>query len=113
MKIFFEVLIALLLCIVIFALIYTIKKMLLTPVHPGAGEKIFFIVAASGDAPDLQHTLSGLRLLADESGGGAQMVVADTGLTSDARRRAGLLCGYDGKIALMSADDLPAAVRQQ
>jgi hypothetical protein len=99
MRLFYEILAAVMLCIAVFAMIRSVKYLVMSPVSPGKDEKLFFVIAASGEAEHLQHVVSGLALLSDDVTGAVPIIIADVGLSSDAAHRAGLLCRtYDGAV---------------
>ncbi len=91
MELFGDILVAVSLCAAVLAVIWSVKGAFLTPVRRRGDTDIFTVVRVAGDAPGMEQAVRGLEWLIDSGREETCIIIADGGLTPEARRRARLL----------------------
>lgn len=110
MRIVFEILLALVIAGVIAALIHTARRILSTPVPETAGAALFTVIAAAGDAAELEQTVSGVLWLGSSGTMHSNIVIVDCGLTQDSRQVALLLSKDNANVAVCQPEDLAGVI---
>ena len=95
-----DVLVAILISAAIFAFVWAVKGVLLTPVRTGKDVKLTTVVSVKGSADELEQTISGLMWLRESGKLEMDVVLFDTGLTPEAQKMMEILAQKNGKIIL-------------
>ena len=90
------------LAVFVFVVLYEI---LLSPIHPGKGERLEAVLRVSGDAPGLENTLRGLLWLKNSGRVRMDIVIVDEGMEPDTRQTAELLCREGNGVRLKCAQE--------
>jgi hypothetical protein len=113
MRIVFEILLALVIAGVIAVLIHTARHLLSTPVPETAGAELFTVIAAAGDAEELEQTVSGILWLSNSGTMRCKIIIADCGLTPDSRQVAALLTKDNANVTICQPESLTALLCPQ
>jgi hypothetical protein len=89
MDIVAQVAIAILACVGVFGIVYSVRRALILPL--GEGEKITAVLCVQDGAPMLEHTVKGLVWLRKNYGINLYILIADEGLNEEGERIAKLL----------------------
>ena len=104
MELFADIVIAVVMCLALAAVIWSLKGLLLTPVRRRERADVFAVIVARGDAQGLEQAVRGLMWLQDSGRAQMGIIIADSGMDDEARRRAELLAEKNGAVVCAAGD---------
>ena len=102
-----QIVIAALMCAALGILFWILKGKMITPVKAYGDFRLAMVIRVSGEAPELEHTVDGLLWLCDNGTADFDIIIADSGLETDARKMTELIVKKSRRITLCSITDLP------
>jgi len=103
---YLEIIITAIISAAVIGAVWLIYGRLITPIKAGKGEKLYTVIYARGNAPDLGRTLEGLLWLISSGRVYTELIIADGGLDSESRKMAEILAKDHSEIRLCAQADL-------
>ena len=83
MNMFTEIAIAILAAVVVFVILWKFYGTLMTPVKYGKGVRLYTVVRAEGNCPELEQTVDGLLYLVKNGVLYTDIIIADCGMDAE------------------------------
>ena len=90
----------------IISFIVILRFFVTVPVAAPKDSRMYTVITARGDAPELENAVKGLLWLIETAHLNCRVIIADSGLLPEGRRRAELLAGDSEFITLCGSDAL-------
>ena len=90
----------------IISLIVLLRFFMAVPVTASEDSRVYTVISARGDAAELENAVKGLLWLIETAHLNCRVIIADSGLLPEGRRRAELIAGGSEFITLCSSDAL-------
>lgn len=110
MNICLQILIAVIFCSVIIFILFAVRRCLLTPASPAENIRLFSVIAVSGEAPGLEHTVDCLCAMKSCGRLPAELMICDLGMAPDTERVARLLSSKGREVLICPPGELQAVL---
>ena len=107
-----QILVAVLFCFIIIFLLFAVRRRLFTPAVSAKNICLFSVIAVSGEAPGLEHTVNCLRSMKSCGRLPAELILCDLGIAPDTARVARLLSAKGGELLVCSPEEMQAALSE-
>jgi len=97
---YLEIILTLIISAAVIGAVWLIYGKLITPIKVGRGEKLYMVVYAQGNSPDLSRTVEGLLWLISSGRVHMDVIIADGGLDAESRKMAEILARSYSEIKL-------------